>query len=100
FTFQERRGPIQGKVVTFIGDGACNMPMSWIFAAIKLGFELRIAAPAKYQPSIKFDRLQRAAGAPCMPDGNTTEPEGKRWSTWSFKNAGRIVCTDNLESAA
>src|SRR6266542_3290703 len=26
FTFQEKRGPIRGKVVTFIGDGACNMP--------------------------------------------------------------------------
>src|SRR5207244_4559392 len=62
FTFQERRGPIQGKVVTFIGDGACNMPMSWIFAAIKLGFELSIAAPAKYQPLIKLQRLRMAAG--------------------------------------
>ena len=39
------RGPIAGKVVTFIGDGACNVPASWIFAAAKLGFELRIAAP-------------------------------------------------------
>jgi len=51
FTFQEKRGPIAGKVVTFIGDGACNMPVSWIFAAAKLGFELRIAAPRNYQPS-------------------------------------------------
>jgi ornithine carbamoyltransferase len=50
FTFEEKRGPIQGKVVTFIGDGACNMPVSWIFAAAKLGFELRIAAPRGYQP--------------------------------------------------
>ena len=30
FTFQEKRGSIQGKVVTFVGDGACNMPVSWI----------------------------------------------------------------------
>src|SRR5688572_19889539 len=51
FTFQEKRGPIQGKVVTFVGDGACNMPISWIFAAAKLGFELRVAAPRGYQPS-------------------------------------------------
>src|SRR6187402_1659478 len=50
FTFQEKLGSIQGKVVTFIGDGACNMPVSWIFAAAKLGFELRIAAPKSYQP--------------------------------------------------
>jgi len=51
FTFEEKRGPIQGKVVTFVGDGACNVPASWIFAAAKLGFELRIAAPKAYQPS-------------------------------------------------
>jgi ornithine carbamoyltransferase len=50
FTFQEKRGPIAGKVVAFIGDGACNMPASWIFAAARLGFELRIAAPKSYQP--------------------------------------------------
>ena len=51
FTFQERRGPIQGKVVTFIGDGACNVPVSWMYAAAALNFELRIAAPAVFQPS-------------------------------------------------
>jgi ornithine carbamoyltransferase len=60
FTFQEKRGPIAGKVVTFIGDGACNMPASWIFAAVKLGFELRIAAPRNYQPSQEI--LKRAGG--------------------------------------
>ena len=60
FTFQEKRGPVQGKVVTFIGDGACNMPVSWIFAAAKLGFELRIAAPRGYQPAPEI--LLRAGG--------------------------------------
>ena len=60
FTFEEFRGPIAGKVVTFIGDGACNMPISWIFAAAKLGFELRIAAPKGFQPAPEI--LQRAGG--------------------------------------
>lgn len=60
FTFEEKRGPIAGKVVTFIGDGACNMPVSWIFAAAKLGFELRIAAPKNYQPAPEI--LRRAGG--------------------------------------
>jgi ornithine carbamoyltransferase len=60
FTFQEKRGPIAGKVVSFIGDGACNMPASWIWAAAKLGFELRIAAPKNYQPSPEI--LKRAGG--------------------------------------
>jgi len=60
FTIQEKLGMIQGKIVCFIGDGACNVPCSWIFAAGKLGFELRIAAPPSYQPSKEI--LQRAGG--------------------------------------
>lgn len=50
FTFEEKRGSIGGKVVTFVGDAACNVPVSWLFAAGKLGFELRLAAPKKFQP--------------------------------------------------
>ncbi len=66
FTFQEKRGPIQGKVVTFVGDGACNMPVSWIFAAAKLGFELRIAAPKNFQPAPEI--LKRAGGKIIVTD--------------------------------
>jgi len=60
FTFQERRGPVKGKTVAFIGDGACNVANSWIWAAGKLGFELRIAAPKKFQPAKEL--LKRAGG--------------------------------------
>ncbi len=72
FTFKEKHGPIVGKVVTFVGDGACNVPRSWIWAAAKLGFELRIAAPKKFQPPAEL--LKRAGG--------------------------KIVCTEDLEKAA
>jgi ornithine carbamoyltransferase len=51
FTFKEMRGLISGKTVAFIGDGACNVARSWIFAASKMNFELRIAAPKKFQPA-------------------------------------------------
>lgn len=62
FTFEEMRGePITGKVVTFVGDGACNVPASWVWAAARLGFELRIAAPKAYQPDA--DLLRRAGGS-------------------------------------
>lgn len=54
FTIEEKRGPIAGKVVTFIGDGACNTARSWILAAARLGFELRIAAPQRYQPEARW----------------------------------------------
>ena len=50
FTFEEARGPIQGRVVTYVGDGACNVPLSWVHAAAVLDFELRIAAPTEFQP--------------------------------------------------
>ncbi len=72
FSFQEKRGPIQGKVITFVGDGACNVVNSWIFAAAKLGFELRIAAPKAFQPGA--DLLGRAGG--------------------------RVVCTEDVRAAA
>ena len=60
FTFQEKRGSIQGKVVAFIGDGAGNVATSWAFAAAKSGFELRIAAPKAFQPPA--DLVKRAGG--------------------------------------
>ena len=59
-TYQEKRGPIQGRIVTFFGDGACNVANSWIFAAGKMGFELRIAAPKAFQPSAAL--VKRAGG--------------------------------------
>ena len=60
FTFQEKRGSIEGKVVTFIGDGAGNIATSLAFAASKAGFELRIAAPKAFQPAA--DLVKRAGG--------------------------------------
>lgn len=61
FTFEERRQEsITGKIVTFVGDGACNVPASWIWAAARLDFELRIAAPLAYQPPTEL--LRRAGG--------------------------------------
>jgi ornithine carbamoyltransferase len=49
-TIREKLGKIEGKVVTFVGDGACNVPISWMWAAARLDFQLRIAAPKSYQP--------------------------------------------------
>jgi ornithine carbamoyltransferase len=49
-TVREKLGKIEGKVITFIGDGACNVPASWMWAAARLDFQLRIAAPKAFQP--------------------------------------------------
>jgi ornithine carbamoyltransferase len=71
-TFHEKRGPIKGKIVSFFGDGACNMANSWAFAAGKLGFELRIAGPKGFHPSP--DLLRRAGG--------------------------KVICTEDVKAAA
>jgi ornithine carbamoyltransferase len=55
FTIQEKRASIENKVVTFVGDGVANTARSWLFAAGKLDFELRIASPKRYQPKGKLD---------------------------------------------
>jgi ornithine carbamoyltransferase len=66
YTIQEKTGSIAGKTVTFIGDGACNMGVSWVWAAAKLGFELRVAAPKQYQPSPEL--VKRAGGRISVTD--------------------------------
>ncbi|MEM8769995.1 MAG: ornithine carbamoyltransferase, partial [Pseudomonadota bacterium] len=48
-TFEELRGPIEGRTVSFVGDGY-NMCNSYINAARQWGFHLKIAAPEGYEP--------------------------------------------------
>jgi ornithine carbamoyltransferase len=68
-TFEEHRGPLSGKVVAWTGDGN-NVATSWIHAAQRFGFTLRIATPNELRPS-------PAALA------------------WAQQNGGRIVTTDD-----
>lgn len=48
-TWQELRGPIAGKTVTWVGDGN-NMCHSYINAAARFDFTLNIACPDGYEP--------------------------------------------------
>ena len=73
FTIREKLGGLEGKMVCFTGDGVCNVPRSWIWAAAKMGLVLKIAAPRKYQPDAEF--LAKVGG-------------------------GRIEVTDDLRAAA
>ncbi len=95
FTYQEKRGPIAGKVVTFVGDGACNVPISWVFAAAKLGFELRIAAPKAYQPPLTL--LERAGASHVHSDA---QPSGEIIRADFRSSGGKIVLTSDLALAA
>ncbi len=49
-TFEEHLGPIAGRVVAWAGDGN-NMAVSWIHAAARFGFTLRLACPDALRPS-------------------------------------------------
>ena len=48
-TFEEHRGSIAGKTVAWSGDGN-NVAVSWIHAAVRFGFSLRLACPAGLKP--------------------------------------------------
>jgi ornithine carbamoyltransferase len=72
-TFEEHRGPIKGKVITWSGDGN-NMATSWIHAATRFGFELRLACPEILSPP--RDVLD-----------------------WAAREGGRIVVTHDAHAA-
>ena len=94
FTYEEKRGSIRGKVVTFVGDGACNVPASWVCAAACLGFELRIAAPQNYRPAEAL--LRRVAPHRCFVTGSGPASEVR----FHYESGGQVVLLSNLESAA
>ena len=48
-TLQEKKGPVAGKVVAWSGDGN-NVATSWIHAAVRFGFALRLACPQQLRP--------------------------------------------------
>ncbi|MEM7171291.1 MAG: ornithine carbamoyltransferase [Pseudomonadota bacterium] len=64
-TFEEHRGSIAGKVVTWLGDGN-NMATSWLHAAVQFDFELRLACPAQLVPPQDVLDWARANGAKVM----------------------------------
>ena len=79
-TFEEARGDINGKTIAWLGDGN-NVSNSFIEAATKFKFELKIACPKKYQPNKKIvseakknncklliteDPFEAAEGADCV----------------------------------
>ena len=48
-TFEEHVGPLKGRTVAWVGDGN-NVAVSWMHAAARFGFELRLACPAELMP--------------------------------------------------
>ena len=61
-TFEEHRGPLEGKVVAWVGDGN-NVAASWIQAAAHFGCEIRLACPAALTPDEGVVAWAREQGA-------------------------------------
>ncbi|HWX50337.1 MAG TPA: ornithine carbamoyltransferase [Roseomonas sp.] len=61
-TFEEHRGPIAGKVVAWTGDGN-NVAQSFIQAAARFGFTLRLATPPELAPPAQLVDWARREGA-------------------------------------
>ncbi|HXJ03377.1 MAG TPA: ornithine carbamoyltransferase [Micropepsaceae bacterium] len=72
-TFEEKKGPIRGRTVTWVGD-CNNVCASWIHAAARFEFTLRVATPDELAP----------------------RPNLRKWAEGS---GAKIVFTDNPEQA-
>ena len=72
-TFEDHRGPIGGRTVAWSGDGN-NLANSWIHAAVRFGFKMRLGCPEQLQPP------------PALVD-------------WARREGADIVLTDDAERA-
>ena len=61
-TYEEHNGPIQGRTVAWMGD-ANNVLASWVHAAARFDFQLKIAAPEDLSPSAELIAWARNEGA-------------------------------------
>jgi ornithine carbamoyltransferase len=60
-TLEEHKGTAQGKVVAWSGDGN-NVVASWVHAAVRFDFELRVACPDELRPAQRVLDWAEAAG--------------------------------------
>ena len=62
FTFEEKRGSIRGKTIAWSGD-ANNVLASWVHAAARFDFGLKVATPKEHGPRLALRDWARQAGA-------------------------------------
>jgi hypothetical protein len=67
-TLQEKKGPIAETVVAWSGDGN-NVAASWVHAAVRFGFTLRLACPEELSPAPELLDWARREGRPRHADG-------------------------------
>jgi ornithine carbamoyltransferase len=62
-TFEEHRGPIRGRTVAWTGD-ATNVLTSWMHAAARFDFNLRVATPVELAPTKPLLEWIKSSRAP------------------------------------
>jgi ornithine carbamoyltransferase len=77
-TFEESVGPIGGQSVAWVGDGN-NVAVSWIHAAVRFEFELRLACPPELVPDQAVVAwAQRQGGRIEVTDSATAAVDGAK----------------------
>ncbi len=70
-TFEEHLGNIKGRTVAYVGDGN-NVAVSWMHAAVRFGFTLRLGCPDQLRPEVEaVDWVRSEKGAVTI----TSDPE-------------------------
>jgi ornithine carbamoyltransferase len=69
-TVREHQGPLAGRTLTYLGDGANNMAHSYLLGGATAGMHVRIAAPVAYQPDVLI--VERAAEIAADTGGSVT----------------------------
>jgi len=64
-TFEEHRGPIEGRTVAWTGDDN-NVLASWVHAAERFQFQLNVATPPELAPNKSMRDWIKATQAPIM----------------------------------
>jgi len=98
-TVEEHAGPIAGKTMTWCGDGN-NMAVSWIHAAVRLGFELRLACPEQLSPPPEVMDWARAEGGKVFlsedPEAAVADSDGVIADTWVSMGDDQAEVRHNL----
>ena len=84
-TYEEKRGPIRGRTVAWTGD-ANNVLASWMHAAERFDFQLRVATPAELRPKKWLMDWVKSSGAAILigddPDAAVKDADCVVTDTW------------------
>ncbi|HEX3538446.1 MAG TPA: ornithine carbamoyltransferase [Stellaceae bacterium] len=98
-TLQEKKGPVAETTVAWSGDGN-NVAVSWIHAAVRFGFELRLACPSELPPPSEVVDWARREGGRVVLTAEPSEAVGGAdcvvTDTWVSMGAEASVNRHNL----